>query len=124
LRLDGTDPLTEEKSMRLLIAVHSRDLRRALFLALNGIERVAIVGSATTTVELLSLWRALVPGVVVVEAGLPGQPLEDLMSSVEGLRLDCRVLIVDPSIQHKDEITVGGLEVFSDVDDLVTAVPE
>ena len=109
--------------MRLLIAVHSRDVRRALFLALSGIERVAIVGTATTTAELLSLCRALDPGLVVVEAGLSGQPLEDLLRSVEGLRLDCRVLILDPCAQHEDRIAAGGFEVFSDIDHLVAAVP-
>ena len=108
--------------MRLLIAVRSRDVRRALFLALSGIERVAIVGTATTTAELLSLCRALVPGVVVVEAGLPGQPLKELLRSVEELRLDCRVLIVDPLVHHEYEIAAGGFEVFSDIDHLAAAV--
>jgi DNA-binding NarL/FixJ family response regulator len=113
-----------ETSMRLLIAVHSRDVRRALFLGLNGIESVTIVGTATTAAELLSLCRALAPGVVIVEAGLPGQPLEDLLTSVEDLSLDCRVLVVDPCARYEDKIGAKGVEVFSDIDHLVAAVPE
>jgi DNA-binding NarL/FixJ family response regulator len=107
--------------MRLLIAVHSRDVRRALFLALSGIEQVAIVGTATTTAELLSLCTALAPSAVVVEAGLPGEPLENLLGSIEGLRLDSRVLILDLHLRHEDELAGRGLEAFGDIDDLVAA---
>jgi DNA-binding NarL/FixJ family response regulator len=107
--------------MRLLIAVHSRKVRKAFFLALSGIERGEIVGTATTTAELLSLCTALAPNLVVVEAGLPGQSLEDLLRSIEGLRLDCRVVILDPLAEHQDEIGAGGLEVFGDIDDLISA---
>jgi DNA-binding NarL/FixJ family response regulator len=108
--------------MRLLVAVHSRNVRKALFLALSGIEQVAIVGTATTTAELASLNRALAPGLVVVEVGLSGEPLEDLLRSIEKLRLDCRVLIIDPCAQQEDKIAAGGLELFSNIDHLVAAV--
>ena len=46
--------------MRLVVAVHSREVKTALFLALNGI---TIVATATSTAELVSYCRAFRPEV-------------------------------------------------------------
>jgi DNA-binding NarL/FixJ family response regulator len=111
--------------MRLLVAAHSRDVKKAVFVGLSGIEHITIVGAAATTAELLSLSTALAPDLVVVEAGLPGEPLGHLLTSIEELSLKCRVLILDPHRRHDDEIASWGVQAFGDIEDLVTAaVPD
>jgi DNA-binding NarL/FixJ family response regulator len=109
--------------VQLLLGVHSREIRTALFLALKGVGSVSIVGTATTTAELVSLARALRPEVVVIEGQLPGEPLVDAIAHVTTSAPGCRIMLIETMSDDIAERSDGTVEVFSDIDELVTAVP-
>ena len=53
--------------VRMVVGIESRDVRAALFLALEAVDDVRIVGSATSAAEVVSLCRSLHPEVAIVE---------------------------------------------------------
>ncbi|MGI9586086.1 MAG: hypothetical protein ACR2N7_10900, partial [Acidimicrobiia bacterium] len=113
--------LLEESDMRLVVAVHSRDVKTALFLALNGVEFVDIVATATNAAELASYCRSFRPDVAIVETSLPGSPLRDGLEQIEAST--GRILLIDPGGRATPEIDVGIAEPFVDVDQLIGALP-
>ncbi len=110
--------------MRLVVAVHSREVKTALFLALNGLDTVTIVATATSTAELVSYCRAFRPDVVVVERGLPGRPLIEAIPKLGESMRKGRVLLIDGDEALDLARSVSYVEVFGDIADLVAALPE
>jgi hypothetical protein len=99
-------------------------MKTALFLALNGIEAVTIVATATSTAELVSYGRAFRPDTVIVESGLPGQPLGETLPRLADSMRSGRILVIDGHgvIDIVDE--QPNAEVFKDIEHLVAALPE
>jgi hypothetical protein len=99
-------------------------MKTALFLALNGIEAVTIVATATSTAELVSYGRAFRPDTVVVESGLPGRPLSETLPRLGDSMKSGRILVIDGHgvIDIVDE--QPNAEVFEDIEHLVAALPE
>jgi DNA-binding NarL/FixJ family response regulator len=110
--------------MRLVVAVHSREVKTALFLALNGLDTVTIVATATSTAELVSYCRAFRPDVVVVERGLPGLPLIKAIPKLDESMREGRVLLIDGDEALDLARSVSYVDVFKDIADLVAALPE
>ena len=111
-------------AMRLVVAVHSREVKTALFLALSGLDTVTIVATATSTAELVSYCRAFRPDVVVVERGLPGRPLIEAIPKLGESMRKGRVLLIDGDEALDLARSVSYVEVFKDIADLVAALPE
>jgi len=117
-------PPRDGHTMRLVVAVHSREVKTALFLALNGLDTVTIVATATSTAELVSYCRAFRPDVVVVERGLPGRPLIEAIPKLGESMRKGRVLLIDGDEALDLARSVSYVEVFGDIADLVAALPE
>ena len=61
--------LTPEKrtQLRLLVAIHTRELKAAFFLALSDLPSVQIMATAANTAELLSYSRTFQPDAIILE---------------------------------------------------------
>lgn len=110
--------------MRLVLAVHSREVKAALFLALNGLDAVTIVATATSTAELTSYCRTLEPDVVIFERGLPGRPSAEILTDLGQSLPDCRIQLIDESGSARSEPGLSEVEVFIDLEQLIAAYPE
>lgn len=110
--------------MRLVVAVHSREVKTALFLALNGINGITIVATATSTAELVSYCRAFRPDVVIVESGLPGRPLGETMPQLGDSMGAGQILVIDGNGAIDIVNEMPNAEVFKDIDHLVSTLPE
>jgi DNA-binding NarL/FixJ family response regulator len=106
--------------MRLVVAVHGREVKTALFLALTGIEMITIVATATSTAELVSYCRAFRPDLAIVESGLPGKPLAETLGQLDEFMIGGTVFVIDGA---SELVQAANAEVFTDVDDLVAALP-
>ncbi len=107
------------RALRLVVAVHSREVKTALFLALNGLMSITIVATATSTAELVSYSRAFRPDVAIVESGLPGRPLDETLQQVDELMTAGRIFVIDGG---PAEVQATKAEVFTDIDDLVAVL--
>jgi DNA-binding NarL/FixJ family response regulator len=93
--------------MRVIVGIGNRDVRAALFLALDSIESLRVVGSATSAAEIVTLCRTLHPDVAVLEQGLSDWPLAELLDAVVVPMGDGVILLVS-----SDDVTdvVDGYE--------------
>mgnify|MGYP001811717678 CR=1 FL=1 len=114
----------DQSSVRVVVAVHSREVKTSLFLALNGIDDVAIVATANSTAELVSYTRALTPTFVLVETGLPGRPIGEVIEKLREVAPESRVMVVEGAGEGAALGASSNVEVFRDVDQLVTPLPE
>jgi DNA-binding NarL/FixJ family response regulator len=110
--------------MRLVVAIHGREVKTALFLALAGVDAVTIVATATLTAELVSYCRAFRPDVAVVESGLPGRPLSEALLQLGDSMKSGRILVVDGHGASDLVDEVPNAEVFKDIEHLVAALSE
>ncbi len=106
--------------MRLVVAVHSREVKTALFLALNGLMAITIVATATSTAELVTYYRAFRPDVAVVESGLPGRPLDETLQQLAELKTAGKIFVIDGG---PEVVQATNAEIFTNIDDLVAALP-
>ena len=110
--------------MRLVVAVHSREIKTALFLALNGLATITIVATATSTAELISYCRNFEPDIVIVERGLPGRPIGETLTDLMRSFPDCRIQMIDDRNGGQIDQDLPKVEVFRDLDELITTMPE
>ncbi len=110
--------------VRLVVAVHSREVKTALFLALNGFDDITIVATATSTAELTSYCRTFEPDVVIFERGLPGRPTAETLTDLRDSLPGCRIQMIDEHGGRKKEQGLPEVEVFTDIDHLIAAYPE
>lgn len=106
--------------MDVVVAVHGRELKTALFLALNSVPNIEIVATATSTAELTSYFQAFQPAAVVVESDLPGRPLSDVLRRLEWSMMPRRVLVVDTAEESNAFEGIAGVETLRDVEHLGT----
>ena len=112
------------RTLRLVVAVHSREVKTALFLSLNGIGAITIVATATSTGELVSYSRAFRPDVAVVESGLPGRPLDETVLKLCESMASGQIFLIDGDVALDLARGSPNVHVFKDVDDVVAALPE
>ena len=101
--------------MRLVAAIASREMKAALFLALDGVESIDIVATASSSAELINYCRTFRPDVTIVEDALPGGPLEETLQQLEGC--GGRILLLDPS--HSID---GNVDTLDDIEGLITTL--
>ena len=109
-------------SKRLIAAVHSREVRGSLFLALDGLESVDIVGVATSVVELTSQCRSLRPDVVIVEAGLSQRSLDQLLDDIAVVTWSGEILVIGGDEHASTVDRYDHVELMTGIDQLRTAV--
>jgi len=111
-------------SMHFVVATHSREVKTALFLALNAVPTITIVATATSTAELVSYCRAFLPDVAIVESGLPGRPLAEVLHQFDTSTTPRRILVIGEDNAADLAMDVGKAEVLRDVDHLIATLPE
>lgn len=82
---------------RLVVAIANREVRSAVFLALEAVDRTRIVGSATSAAEVVSLCRSLHPDFAIVEEGLSDWDLRDLLDEIVVPMWDGQVVVLSPT---------------------------
>jgi chemotaxis response regulator CheB len=108
----------------VVVATHSREVRAALFIALNAIPAITIAATAASSSELTNYCHAFHPDVAIVEGGLPGSPLSDFLSDFEHLDAPARILIIggdDAALLASD---IDKVEVLRDVEHLIQAISQ
>ena len=104
--------------MNVVVAVHGREVKTALFLALNSIPSIEIVATATSTAELTSYCQTFQPDAVIVERGVPGRPLTDVLRELDQSMMPRRVLVVETAEESESFEGIAGVETLRDVDHL------
>ena len=88
--------------IRLILAIHSRELKTALYLALSGEPQVQIVATAVNGAELHTYNRAFLPDAIVLEWELPGLDAMDFLNELSQADIPPSVFIVSkPSSQDQ-----------------------
>lgn len=106
----------------VVVAVHSREVKTALFLALNAIPSIEIVATATSTAEVDSYCRAFRPDLVIVESDLPGRPVSELLEGFENSSTPREALVIGDDaerlVKGKDKASA-----LRDIDHLAAVLP-
>ena len=110
--------------MDVVVATHSREVRAALFIALNSIPSITIAATATSTSELANYCHAFHPDIAIVESGLPGSPLAQFLREFEHLDAPAQILVVGGDDAPKLATDIGKVSALGDVDDLLQAILE
>jgi DNA-binding NarL/FixJ family response regulator len=114
--------LAEEKKpkLRLLLAIYTRELKTAFYLALSDWPSVQVVASATNTAELLSYNRAFQPDAIALEWELPGRPLADVLPTLTQACSSAEILIVSrPSSRQQIRDVAPTASVFDEPEELI-----
>ena len=112
------------RSLHLVVATHTREVKTALFLALKAMPALAIVATATSTAELASYCHAFRPDFAIVESGLPGRPLRDVLAELVASRPDSRILLIDEHAELKTDLRLPEIDVFAALDQLIATFPK
>lgn len=122
-----TEPILDRgddtPSTHVVVATHSREIRTALFIALNAIPTITIVATATSTAELASYCHAFQPDIAIVEGRLPGRPLAGVLSELRSSTPERQILLIDVHADLKGALDFTGVEVFTDLDQLMSIFP-
>ena len=116
--------IEEAPLLQVILATHSREVQTALFHSLNAISTIKIVATGTSTAELVNYSRAFRPDMVIVETGLPGQPLSDVLIELGTLRPMPRILLIGENTELSVYEGIPTVEVFSDLDLLMATIPD
>ena len=109
-----------EPGLRLLLAIHTRELKTALFLALSERPALQIIASATNTAELLSYGRTFQPDAIALEWEIPGRPLAGVIPTLIQACPSAELLIVcRPSSRQEIRDLAPTVQVFDDPEALI-----
>lgn len=111
-------------SLHLVVATYTREVKTALFLALNAMPTITIVAAATSTAELASYCHAFRPDFAIVESGLPGRPLDAVLTELATSNPDSRLLLIDEHAETTAELNLAEIQVFTDLEQLIATLPE
>jgi hypothetical protein len=118
------DRNTKDGMLHIVVATHSREVKTALFHSLNAIPTVTIVATGTSTAELVNYTHAFRPEIVVVETGLPGLPMSDVLNELHTLNPNLRSLLIGEDSDVGPYLNIPNIEVFSDLDILISTFPD
>ena len=102
--------------VRTVVGIGSREMRSALFVALDSLDDVRVVGSATSAAEIVTLCRSLHPDVALVEQGLSDWDLTELLDAVVAPMSSGDVLVLsadadaDVIDRYENAQLVGGMD--------------
>jgi chemotaxis response regulator CheB len=109
--------------LRLLLAIHTRELKTAFFLALSDRRSVQIVATATNTAELLSYSRTFQPDAIALEWEMPGRPVADLLPALTQACSSAELLIISrPSSRQQIRDVAPSANLFDDPEELMGAL--
>ena len=103
--------------VRVVVGVGSREVRASLFVALDSIDGLKVVGSATSAAEAVTLCRTMQPDVAIVADGLSDWNLIDLLDAIVVPMWAGIVLVVS------SDNTTDGLSAYENVQ-LVQGIDE
>ncbi len=106
--------------MRVLLADHHSKVRWALRTAIKEEPKLVVIGEATETETLLSQAQVLRPDLILLEWELPGQPVEEVLSTLHALNNGCQVII----LSRQPECATAALEAGADAFISKSAAPE
>ncbi len=106
--------------MRVLLADHHSKVRWALRTAIKEEPKLVVIGEATETETLLSQAQVLRPDLILLEWELPGQPVEEVLSTLHALNNGCQVII----LSRQPECEAAALEAGADAFISKSAAPE
>lgn len=112
----------EAPLVRVVIAVHRREVKTALFLAFNGLSSVNVVATAGSTAELVSYCQAFRPDVVIVEHDLPGRSVVEAIDRLSDSMSNGRVLVIDGGDAAEIARSHPNTELFEGLDQTIDAV--
>ncbi len=100
---------TKKTSNRLLLALHTRELKTAFFLALSAEPEVQIVATAVNSAELLTYTRAFQPKIIVMEWELPGLPVSEVIPKLTATESGPKIFITgkpssEPELQEFSKV--------------------
>jgi len=110
--------------MNIVLAAHTREVKTALYLALNAAADVTVVATAASTGELVTYCHAFLPDVAIVESGLPGRPLGEVLSDFERSAAPRRILVVGENDASNLANEFGRAELLRDTDHLTAILPD
>jgi DNA-binding NarL/FixJ family response regulator len=109
--------------LRMLLAIHTRELKTAFFLALSDRPSVQIVATATNTAELLTYSRTFQPDVIALEWEMPGRPVADVMPTLAEACASTEILIVSrPSSRQQIRDLAPRATVVDEPEELVSTL--
>ncbi len=111
-------------SIHVVLATHSREVKTALFHSLNAISTVTIVATGTSTAELVSYCHAFRPDIAIIEAGLPGRPLGEVLVELGTSNPNSRILLIGEPTGLKTDLNLPEVEVSTDLDLLIATFPD
>ena len=120
---DSDDGMGGAPSVHVVLATHSREVKTALFHSLHAIPTITIVATGASTAELVNYTHAFRPDVVIVETGLPGLPLNDVLVELGTTHPALRVLLIGENTEMKTYPILPIVDVFADLDLLIAAIP-
>jgi|GEM_PF-6963759 len=122
-----TEPILDRgdttRSTHVIVSTHSREIKTALFIALNAIPTLTIVATATSTAELVSYCQAFQPDIAIVESGIPGRSLSSVLPELGSSAPELQILLIDEHADPKDASDFAGVDVFTDLDQLMSIFP-
>ena len=112
-------PETETR-LRLLLAIYTRELKTAFFLALSHQPSVHIVALATNTAELLTYGRTFQPDAIALEWEIPGRPVANVLPALTQVCPSAELLIITrPSSRGQIRDVAPDVRVFDDPEALI-----
>jgi DNA-binding NarL/FixJ family response regulator len=122
-RLDLPKSAENMSQIRLLLAIFTRELKTAFFLALSDESNIQIRATASNTAELLTFNRSLQPNVIVLEWDLPGRPMTEVYPVLTQADSPPAILIIGkPSSEHHIRDMAPDCDLFTDPEDLIHAL--
>ena len=98
--------------MRVLLADHHSQVRWALRTAIKEEPRLVVVGEVTEAEALLSQAQALRPDLILLEWELPGQPVEEVLSTIRAYRSGCQVMVLSRQPECETAALAAGADAF------------
>jgi len=104
--------------MRIILADHHPQPLWALKTLLEEVPECDLVGEAVNTQDLISLAKKQLPYLVLVDRELPGDPIQDLITSLHALKPRPIIIVMSSEIASSRLILRAGADAFvSKVDD-------
>jgi len=112
-----------KQTVRLLLAIYTRELKTAFFLALSDESNIQIVATAANTAELLTYNRSLQPNAIVLEWDLPGRPMTEVYPVLtQADSLPDIFIIGKPSSEHHVRDLAPDCDLYTDPEKLINAL--
>jgi DNA-binding NarL/FixJ family response regulator len=109
--------------LRLLLAIYTRELKTAFYLALSDQPSVQVVASATNTAELLSYSRTFQPDAIALEWELPGRLVADVLPTLTQACSSAEILIISrPSSRRQIQDVAPTANVFDEPEELINTL--